>query len=135
MTGYGEPRERIKITTDKIKAEVNSLNHDLRAPLRDAVAERFGVTANQLSDWLRKNTDSSTGGDLGIIPQGKVTEVLCLSLGEHFKKHELKFTFSDLAGILHTNANSLYGTLIRKPEVIEALKDLGLVISKYNRKS
>ena len=68
MTGYGEPRERIKITTDKIKAEVNSLNHDLRAPLRDAVAERFGVTGNQLSDWLRKIL-TVVRGDLGIIPR------------------------------------------------------------------
>jgi len=135
MTGHGGPRERIKITPDKIKVEVNSLKQDQLAPLQDAVAERLGITGNQLREWLHNHHTDSTGSDLGVIPRGKVTEVLCLSLGEQFKKLGFEFTISDFARILQMDPSSLHHTLGEKPGVMEALKKLGLVNRRQGRRS
>lgn len=123
----GGARERLNISADRIEAEVTHLKDNHMAPVHMAVAERLGVTDGQLRKWLYNHTQS-TGAELGVIPAGKVTEVLCLSLGEHFHRLHLEFRISDLARILQEDPQSLHTTLRAKKGVMDELKRLGLVI-------
>ena len=123
----GGARESLGISPERIGAEVKYLTDNHLAPLQAAVAERLGVTDEQLRRWLH-NHSHSTGSQLGVIPRSKVTEVLCLSLAEHFHLLRVPFKMGDLPRIVQTDPKNLHTTLSVKKGVIEELKRLGLVI-------